>query len=39
VRIEGIADQRTLWDTWPALLAVLVLLSIEWIGRRIARLA
>jgi hypothetical protein len=39
VRIEGIADERTLWDTWPALLAVLLLLSIEWVGRRIARLA
>ncbi|MEM7622481.1 MAG: hypothetical protein AAF235_04690, partial [Planctomycetota bacterium] len=37
--VETAPDVRTLWDTMPALAALLALLSIEWIGRRLVRLA
>jgi hypothetical protein len=30
---------ETLWDKWIALLAVLGLLTVEWVGRRLMRLA
>lgn len=30
--------ERTIWDTWIALTALLVLLAIEWCGRRLLRL-
>ncbi|RMD65482.1 MAG: hypothetical protein D6824_02605 [Planctomycetota bacterium] len=32
-------DRESLWDTPAALLAVLTLLTIEWVGRRVIRLA
>lgn len=32
------STERTIWDTWPALVLLLGLLAIEWSGRRLLRL-
>lgn len=37
--VETAPDVRTLWDTMPALAALVLLLTIEWVGRRLVRLA
>jgi hypothetical protein len=39
VRLLGTPEVETLWDKPVALLLLLVLLSGEWIGRRLLRLA
>lgn len=38
VRLLGTPEQETLWDTPLALILVMLLLTAEWIGRRIIRL-
>lgn len=38
VRLVGTPEQETLWDTPLALLLVLLLLTVEWVGRRLIRL-
>lgn len=38
LRTTGIAQEHTLWDTPAALLLILVLLTVEWVGRRLIRL-
>lgn len=38
IRTAGISEQHTLWDTPAALLSLLVLLTLEWVGRRLIRL-
>jgi hypothetical protein len=39
VRIPGITQEHTFWDTPLALLAVLFLLTLEWVCRRLLRLS
>lgn len=39
VTIAATPDIRTLWDTAPALTLLLLLLALEWIGRRLIKLA
>jgi hypothetical protein len=39
VRIPGITQEHTFWDTPLAFLAVLFLLTLEWVFRRLLRLA
>lgn len=38
LRTTGIAQEHTLWDTPAALLLILLLLTVEWVGRRLIRL-
>lgn len=39
IRITGEPDVRTLWDTPLALVLVVLLLTLEWVGRRVLRFA
>lgn len=39
IRQITISQQRTLWDTTGALLLVVMLLTMEWVGRRVCRMA
>lgn len=38
VRLVGTPEQETLWDTPLALLLIMLLLTLEWVGRRLIRL-
>ena len=39
VRLIGTPEEETLWDTPLALILLLVLVTFEWVGRRLIRLA
>lgn len=38
LKLSGVTQEHTFWDTPAALLAVLLLLTLEWVGRRLIRL-
>ncbi|MEM1184815.1 MAG: vWA domain-containing protein [Planctomycetota bacterium] len=37
--LAGTPETTTLWDRWPILAIILVFLTLEWVGRRLVRLA
>jgi len=37
--LAGAPEVSTLWDRWPALALIALLLTLEWVGRRLVRLA